>query len=114
MREAQRALDLTRAHKQRGMEAQAWRVLGDIHATGQAADVRVAESHLRKAGSIAEELQMRPLRAHSHLGLARLYATADQPADAARHLEAAKALYRELNMVHCLQRADVAAAPRED
>jgi class 3 adenylate cyclase/tetratricopeptide (TPR) repeat protein len=114
IREAQRALDLTRVHKQRGMEADALRVLGEIHATGEPPDVGAAKSHYQAANTIAEELEMRPLQAHCHLGLGRLSRRADQPAQAARYLETATELYQEMSMVHWLERAGAVVAGREE
>ena len=36
-------------------------------------EVEPAEAHYRQALALAEELGMRPLQAHCHLGLGRLY-----------------------------------------
>ena len=70
---ARQALDLARQHKERGNEALALHQLGVIHAYAAPPDVAQAEAHYRQALALAEELGMRPLVAHCHHGLGRLY-----------------------------------------
>ena len=41
---------------------------------------------------------MRPLVAHCHLGLARLYHRMSKPEQAQEHLSAAATMYREMDM----------------
>src|ERR1044071_7986077 len=65
---AQRALGRTRQHKERGHEAHTLRLLGEIAAREDPADIAKAEDHYRQALALAEELGMRPLIAHCHLG----------------------------------------------
>src|SRR5262249_14948686 len=71
---AQRALALARTHGERGYQAHALRLLGDIHAQHEPLDVTLAETHYRDALALADELGMRPLQAHCHRGLGTLYA----------------------------------------
>jgi tetratricopeptide (TPR) repeat protein len=68
------ALDLARQHKERGNEAQALHQLGVVQAHANPPDAEQAEAHYRQALALAEELGMRPLQAHCHLGLGTLYA----------------------------------------
>jgi tetratricopeptide (TPR) repeat protein len=70
---ADRALTLTRERSQRGWQARMLRLLGEIgsHAGGVA--VETAGDPYRQAMTVAEELEMRPLVAHCHLGLGKLY-----------------------------------------
>ena len=70
---AQRALGLARQHKERGYEACALRLLGEIVAREDPLDIGKAEDHYRQALALAEELGMRPLIAHCHVGLGKLY-----------------------------------------
>ena len=71
---ARQALDLARQHKERGDEALALHQLGAVYAHADPPDVAQAEAHYQQALALAEELGMRPLVAHCHLGLGRLYA----------------------------------------
>ncbi len=68
---ALRALDIVRAHHERGDEAWILRSLGDIALSNGRADVEEAAMWFRAALSRATELGMRPLVGRAHLGLAR-------------------------------------------
>jgi tetratricopeptide (TPR) repeat protein len=62
-----RALAFAREGGQRPYEARALRLLGEITARRDPPDR--AEGHYREARALAEQLGMRPLVAHCHLGL---------------------------------------------
>jgi len=49
---------------------------------------------------------MRPVIAHCHLGLGKLYARAEQRDRAREHLTTATAMYREMDMGFWLARAE--------
>src|SRR5262249_49568872 len=70
---ARRALDLAHRQKERGNEAWVLRLLGEIAAQADPPDLESAEKHYRQALTRADELGMRPLAAHCHLGLGKLY-----------------------------------------
>ena len=70
---ADRALTLARERGERGYEAWALRLLGEIASHHDRPDVATAEAHYGAAMALASELEMRPLVAHCHLGLGRLY-----------------------------------------
>ena len=74
LQRAGRALDLARAHKERGYQAWVLRLLGEIaaHQAPPGKSSRAAQ-HYRQAIALAEELGMRPLVAHCHLGLGTLH-----------------------------------------
>ena len=57
----QRALDLARTHKERGHEAWALRLRGDVAGRGDRAEADGALESLGQALALAEELEMRPL-----------------------------------------------------
>jgi tetratricopeptide (TPR) repeat protein len=76
--QAQRVLEFSRAHKERGHEAYALRLLGEVHARHDPPEVEAAATHYRQALALAEALGMRPLQAHCHLGLGTLYAQIGQ------------------------------------
>ena len=71
---AERALALAHEHQERGHQAYALRLLGEIAARREPPESEQAEAHYRQALALAEELGMRPLQAHCHLGLGTLYA----------------------------------------
>ena len=48
---------------------------------------------------------MRPLSAHSHAGLARLYRRTGQRTEADEHLSMATTRYRDMGMTYWLERA---------
>jgi hypothetical protein len=49
---------------------------------------------------------MRPLVAHCHLGLGKLYARTDKREEAREHLTTATAMYREMGMTYWLEKAE--------
>ena len=69
-----------------------------------------AEAHYREALALAEELGMRPLQAHCHLGLGSLYAKIGQQEQARTELSAAIDLYRAMDMTFWLPQAETAGA----
>ena len=84
--------------------AWALRLLGEIASYSDRPDIEKAENYFRQAIELAEELGMRPLIAHCHLGLAKLYRRAgklEQPDD---HLTSATAMYREMDMPFWLEK----------
>jgi tetratricopeptide (TPR) repeat protein len=114
MRLAQHALDLCHVHRYRGSEAWVLRLLGEIHARHDPPQVAQAEAHYQQALALAEELGMRPLQAHCHLGLGRLYGPAGRGAQARAALSAAIELYRAMEMTFWLPQAEAALAQVEE
>jgi tetratricopeptide (TPR) repeat protein len=110
---AQRALEFSRAHKERSHEAYALRLLGEVHARHNPPEVEAAATHDRQALALAEELGMRPLQAHCHLGLGTLYAQIGQAEHARSELAMAIALYRAMEMIFWLPQAEAALAQVE-
>jgi tetratricopeptide (TPR) repeat protein len=105
---AQRALDLARAHKEQAHEAWALQLLGEIAAQRDPPDGDKAEASYRQALALAEELGMRPLQAHCHLGLGKLYAQIGRRAEARAELSAAITLYSAMEMTFWLPQAEAA------
>ena len=56
---------------------------------------------------------MRPLVAHCHLGLGKLYRRIGDRAKAEEHLMTARAMYREMDMGFWLEKADAALGGAE-
>jgi hypothetical protein len=72
-RYARHALDLAQQLKERGNEALALHQLGVVQAHANPPDAMQAEAYYQQALALADELGMRPLMAHCHLDLGRLY-----------------------------------------
>jgi len=107
---AGRALDLARDHKERGYQAWALRILGEIAAHQDPPEIEPATHHYRQALALAEELGMRPLAAHCHLGLGTLYAKTGQREQARAELSTAIEMYRAMEMTFWLPQAEGALA----
>ena len=107
---AECALALARAHQERGHQAYALRLLGDIAAQRTPPDVDAAATYYRQALTLADELGMHPLQAHCHHGLGTLYATLGQRAQAYTALTTAIELYRAMDMTFWLPQAEAALA----
>jgi len=107
---ARQALDLARQLKERGNEARAMYQLGVVHAHADPPDIAPAEAYYQQALTLAEELGMRPLQAHCHLGLSTLYATIGQRQQARTALTTAIDLYRAMDMTFWLPQAEAALA----
>jgi tetratricopeptide (TPR) repeat protein len=98
------ALALTRRLGARASEAHALCLAGDVALTAGAED---AEAHYREALALAGELGMRPLIAHGHLGLGKLYRRTDKRQQAQEHLTTAVSAYREMDMRFWLEQAEM-------
>ena len=105
---AGRLLELYRTHTGRGYQAHAFRLLGETAARGDSPDAEPAETHYRQALALADELGMRPLQAHCHLGLGTLYTKIGRVEHARIELPAAIALYRAMDMTFWLPQAEAA------
>jgi tetratricopeptide (TPR) repeat protein len=103
---AERTLALTRAHQERGNQAYALHLLGDIAARREPPEYERAEAYYHQALALADELGMRPLQAHCHLGLGTLYAKSGQSEQARAELSTAMALYRAMDMTFWLPQVE--------
>jgi tetratricopeptide (TPR) repeat protein len=101
---ARHALDLAIAHKERGHQAWARRLLGDLASRVGAAALAEAEEQYRQALAIAEELRMQPVVAHAHLGLGRVLRLADDRARAEKHLVTAFMLFRAMDVSYWVKK----------
>ncbi len=108
---ARRALTLARERGERGHEAWALRLLGEIASHRQPPDVETAEEHFREALTLATEPGMRPLVAYCHLGLGKLCRCTGDRAKAAEHLTTATTMYREMDMDFWLAQAETELGP---
>jgi class 3 adenylate cyclase/tetratricopeptide (TPR) repeat protein len=95
---AARALDLARAHKEPGYEGWALRLLAEIALAEDPPAAGRAMEYGSKALTLAQELGMRPLRAHCHLVLGRAAAQRNDLTAARQHLASARQLLDEMDM----------------
>jgi tetratricopeptide (TPR) repeat protein len=100
---AQTALDLAQKHKERGHEAYALRVMGEVE---RLHDPAAAATYYRDALQISNALSMRPLEAQCHWGLARLLRETEGPERSVEHIALAKALFRDMEMTSYLRQLD--------
>ncbi len=106
VRSANQALDLIRDQKRPAHQARALRTLGEIASHRDPPDAENAEASYRQALVLAGELGMRPLVAHCHLGLGKLYGRTGKRQEAREHLTTAAAMYREMDMRSWLEQAE--------
>jgi DNA-binding SARP family transcriptional activator/tetratricopeptide (TPR) repeat protein len=109
--DADRGLALGRANGQRGWEAWGLRIRGEIALRHEPSDVVSAERCFREAAALAAERDMRPLLAHCHFGLGRLYQATGKHPDAREHVAAAAILYRDMGMTYWLDRLETDRSP---
>jgi tetratricopeptide (TPR) repeat protein len=95
---AGRALRLAREHGQRGYEAWALHLLGEIAAHPGSLNSGDSEGRYRAALALAGELGMRPLVAHCHLGLGKLYRRTGKREAAQEHLTTATTMFRDMGI----------------
>lgn len=102
---AERALALARKRDEKGHEAYALRLLGEIASHPNLSMVETAQKRFDEARTLADSLGMRPLVAHCHFGLGQLYQRTEQHAEADEQIRSAAVMYHELGMDHWQQRA---------
>jgi hypothetical protein len=110
IRFAREALAVARSQGERGHEAWALRLLGEIAASRDHPDVETADTHYRDATSLARELGMRPLEAQCHLAFGMLFHHAGHRDRARSELGSAIAGFREMTMRSFAERAEAALA----
>jgi tetratricopeptide (TPR) repeat protein len=110
-RRVTQAVDLARQYQQRGQQAWALWLLDESMARQASPENEPAADHYRQA--LADELGMRPLQAHCHLGLGTLYHKIGRQEEAKAALSTALALYRAMKMTFWQTRAEAALAPME-
>ena len=89
-----------------GFAAHAQLLLGDIATHPERFDAERGAAHYRQALALAEPRGMRPLVAHCHLGLAKIYRRAGEPGQTCEHLTIATSMYRAMNMGFWLDQAE--------
>jgi class 3 adenylate cyclase/tetratricopeptide (TPR) repeat protein len=102
--QAEQSVALAQSQRQRGSEAFGLKLLGDVRAH-ELAETDQAGDAYRRALALATELGMRPLVAHCHFGLAKLYRQTNRREQAREHLTTATTMYREMDMQFWLEQA---------
>ena len=105
---AARAVAMAREHRERGYEAMALRITGDVALRRD--DLTAAGAALEEARAAAETLGMQPLLGHCELGLGVVARRQGRDEDSRRRLTAARARYAELGMTAWVSRADAELA----
>lgn len=107
MRAATQGLELARSRKEKGNEAWALYMLGEVSVHAARNGAQTAEAHYHEALALATELGMRPLIAHCHFGLRHYLHTGR--ADCTReNVVTAATMYREMEMQSWLEKAEAA------
>jgi tetratricopeptide (TPR) repeat protein len=101
-----RALELAEANEERGIAADILELLGEIAAAERPTASDAADEFFRRAKGLATELGMRPLIAHCHLGLGKLYRRMSKGQEARQHLTTATTMYGEMGMTYWLEQAE--------
>jgi class 3 adenylate cyclase/tetratricopeptide (TPR) repeat protein len=99
-----RAVNCSPSHP--GSAAHALHLLGDIATHPDRFDAESGEVHYRQALALAEPRGMRPLVAHCHLGLGKLYRRTGKREQAHEHLASATTMYREMGMTYWLEQVE--------
>ena len=89
---------LARKRNERGHEAYALRLLGEISAHPDSSQDETAQGHFEEARTLAETLGMRPLVAHCHYGLGRLHRQEGRRREADEQVKTAATMYHDLGM----------------
>jgi len=106
--EAARVLQSSRQKKSKPREAWALHLMGEIETRGGGDGSIGAERAFRDSLALALAHGMRPLQAHCHLGLGKLFAAAGDRVKAKDHLATATAMMREMEMGVWLSQAETA------
>ena len=107
---AEHALKLAQERQERGNQAWALHLLGTLALWGDLSQAAQAHTYYEQARSLADELGMRPLQAHCHMGLGRLCVQLGQAEQARAALSTAIDLYHAMQMTFWLPQTEAALA----
>ncbi len=107
---ASRVAELAAERGFRGTQATVSHLLGEISARRDPPEVAGAIEHYGHALALATDLGLRPLVAHCHLGLGKLYRRTGDRARAEEHLTTVTGMYRQMGMSFWLAQAEAACA----
>jgi hypothetical protein len=101
---AQEALGFAAHHGEHWVEGWTKTILAEV--ASRRSDVLRSAQLVAEARQIATELGMRPLAAHCHASLAKLYRGTGKRAESDEHFEIATTMYREMGMTDWLEKAE--------
>ena len=81
-------------------------LLGEVNAGEEFSSIAASEEYYRQGLALDEELGMRPLVAHCHLGLGKLYHRTNKREQARERLTIAMTMYRDMGMTYWLEKAE--------
>jgi class 3 adenylate cyclase/tetratricopeptide (TPR) repeat protein len=102
---AGRTLEVSRERGERGQQSWALWLLAEIASRHEPPQVQEAGDGYGSALALGQEIGMRPLVAHCHLGLGTLYRRTDKREQAQERLTTATTMYREMGMTYWLEKA---------
>ena len=102
------ALDLARRYREPGPEAWALYLLAESEDVSRSDGIAEALSGYLSALHRSEDLGMRPLVAHCHMGLGKLHAALGDKSAAQTELQIALSMYREMSMQFWPEKAEAA------
>ena len=103
---ANQVLESSQTQGYRGHTALLLYVLAESNLYKDLPEMAKAEDHYNHAMTLASELRMRPLVAHCHVGLGKLYRRTGDLEQAKAHLANGVAMMREMEMGLWLERAE--------
>jgi thioredoxin-like negative regulator of GroEL len=104
---ARQTLEQARQSSWRSIEAHALWLLAEVDTASERLEVAEVLARYCESLTLATDLGMRPLVAHCHLGLGKLYRRTGKRDEAHEHLTTATAMYREMDMRFSLEQAEV-------
>jgi lipopolysaccharide biosynthesis regulator YciM len=90
------------------LEADALHLSAEVASRVEPLDAMAVEQQYRTAMALAESLGMRPLVAHCHLGLGKLYRRTGKREQAQKHLATATTMYRDMGMTYWVEKVEQA------
>jgi class 3 adenylate cyclase len=102
---AMNAVESARERGERGFEAWALRLQAEVALAARPPDAAAAERRYGEAKALAGALGMRPLAAHCHFGLGKLFRATGKEPEARESLVSAMSMYREMDMRLWLEQA---------
>ena len=98
---------LQSSRHQPGLAAYAQCLAGDLASHPDQFDSDGSAASYREALALAERHRMRPVAAHSHLGLSRIYHRSGRSEHAREHLAIATTMFRKMDVDHWVEQAEM-------
>jgi tetratricopeptide (TPR) repeat protein len=105
---------LQSSRHQPGLAAYAQCLAGDLASHPDQFDSESGAASYREALALAERHRMRPVAAHSHLGLGRIFRRSGRAEHAREHLATATTMFRDMDTDHWVEQAEMELTDRAD